>query len=781
MLIILCLQVPGLQSAAGPVQQQNPEQQQEQQQQQPQQQTAKRRVRKRRAPDAAELVPGPEQADGQQLGWGGSKRRRSTHHRAARDAAQLSNSIHSMLQPSSAPGSPSVVSQPAAAAVAAPAGPLGTDRSSRPGPPGARAPDKQRSRLQRISQEAPAAPATEAVPVPAATEAAAACVVQPVVTDVKHNPSDPAPGAAVSAVQKVSAVGPLASCAAEQAARLAEQQQVQEQQQQQIRSQHEHLSEPALTQQRHEERHTQEHQAKPAPAQQPAAPAVEPAAPAAAAEVAVAVEQVQKPASPPSETSHQQHIAPQHMQQLLPSNEQPLVQQQLQQPEALSPAPDMLQPAAQQQQPLVEQTAVSRDRSQCSLQRADAVRGTAAVNMPAPMAVPATPAAVTSAGEAATAGRLLELAPGAMTPAARALASLAAVPEVKQRCLPPEGVGRTQEEALQYLGSMMGKAKQLKYQGDKRHGMIGAWDVFGLSFYALSTVEFLLYWDTALRLLDRLKKSNQPADKLQQQVNSLSNAQFLRQTGALSTTGMNYCSNCKGPDVAKQALRMLLERLSAISNMRNLHNQRKQLEGHVRLLKTNGSSLGNGSSSSTARLQQQQQQQQTQQGRLHVQAQRAAAAAAVGKPPSPGGSSWSPAGQQAFNKRSPDDSNASNQERVQLAVPGDQGAAAVGAAGAAVGSAAGLQAERALHLAKSERQLMDTMQELLRMTDGMHQTVMRMQQFLESPDVLASEHARAAALHISVLGLDAGMFSIPRVAAHTEAAVMCITKLLRSS
>eukprot|EP00878_Enallax_costatus_P005532 GHUV01005805.1.p1 GENE.GHUV01005805.1~~GHUV01005805.1.p1 ORF type:complete len:454 (+),score=197.01 GHUV01005805.1:155-1363(+) len=402
--------------------------------------------------------------------------------------------------------------------------------------------------------------------------------------------------------------------------------------------------------------------------------------------------------------------------------------------------------------------------------------------MPAPAALSAAQsAAAAAAGPAAPSGRLLELAAGSMTPAAHALAALSSVPEVKQRCLPPEGVGRTQEEAMQYLARMMEKAKQLKHQGDKRQRSVGSWDVFGLSFYALSTVEFLLYWDTAQRFLDKLGAAHQPLDRLQQQVNNLSNAQFLRQTGALSTTGMNHCSNCKGPDVAKQALRMLLERLSAISNMRNLHNQRKQLEGHIRLLKSNGSSIGSSSGGGAVRLQQQH---QAQQGRLQMQAQRAAAAAAVGKPPSPNGGSWSPAGQQAFNKRSPDDSNASNQERVQLPVGADQVAAAAGAGGApaaAAGHAAGVQAERALHLAKSERLLMDSMQELLRMTDGMNQTVMRMQQFLESPEVLSNEHARAAALHISVLGLDAGMFSIPRVAAHTEAAVMCITKLLRSS
>ncbi|WIA39200.1 hypothetical protein OEZ86_005325 [Tetradesmus obliquus] len=370
-------------------------------------------------------------------------------------------------------------------------------------------------------------------------------------------------------------------------------------------------------------------------------------------------------------------------------------------------------------------------------------------------------------------------------------------PGKQRRVLPPEDRPvRSQEEALAFLQGVMEKAKQLKHQGDRRYSSLGGWDVFGLSFYALSSVEFLMYWDTLQRLLAKLSAAGQPVDKLRQLHYNLAAQPFLRQTGNLSITGMNACMNCKGPDVAKLALRMLLERISAISHLRSLHNQRKQLEGHIRLLKTNGASLGSGSSNgagssarpAAAAPQQQQPAAQQQQQAARLQAQRAvaAAAAAAGKPRSPSGSSWSPAGaqqQQQFNKRSPDDSNASNQERVQLPVGGEHAAGTGGAAGAAAGGAAaqGGQTERVLALAKSERALMESMQELLKLTDSMHQTVMRIQQFLERPEVLASEHARAAALHISVLGLDAGMFSIPRVAAHTEAAVTCITKLLRSS
>jgi len=299
-----------------------------------------------------------------------------------------------------------------------------------------------------------------------------------------------------------------------------------------------------------------------------------------------------------------------------------------------------------QKQP--EQTAVSRDRSQCSLPRAaeqqvtTAVQGAGVVSTPVPAAVLA--AQPLTAATVSDGGRLLERAPGTSTPAARALASLSAVPEVKQRILPPDDCPVcTQEEAINYLATVMSKAKSLKHQGDKRQASMGGWDVFGLAYYALSSVEFLLYWDTALKLLSKLRAAGQPVDKLQHHLQNLSTTQFLRQTGALCTTAMAICSNCKGPDMAKQALRMLLERLSAVTNMKHLHSQHKHLESHIRVLKSGGAVLGpsgGSSSSSTSQQrvpQQQQQQQQQQAARMQVQSQRTAPVAVSGgsaKPPS---------------------------------------------------------------------------------------------------------------------------------------------------
>lgn len=493
--------------------------------------------------------------------------------------------------------------------------------------------------------------------------------------------------------------------------------------------------------------------AKPTPA---AEEPVNAASPPAAAGV--------KPESPPSETSHQQPIGAAVSQHI----------QQLQQP---------LPPQLPQ-----EQTVVSRDRSQCSLQQPAEPASAAASGANAAVAhvasaaasgsalsTPAVTAAVPAAATAARAPKqhLLELAPAAMTPAARALADLR-VPEVQFKSLPPAGRPvRNQDEALEYVRSLMAAARAKKHFGDERAHKKGH-DVLVLNYYAMSTLMFLQYIDTAQKLARQLAIARQPMEKLQHHINQQLGGGFLKQVSGLCSAALQMASNCKGPDVVKQALRMLLERLGAICQMRHLHSQREALLTHVRLLKSSGSV----SSSSTVASSSQQ----------HVQR------ASSGKPPSHGSS---PHGQQAFNKRSPDDSNTSNQDRVQLPGMGQpdhhspgrlQGvspagaAAAVGALGVgAAGGGSGLAVphEHDLQCAKAEAALVDCMNELLRVTDGMHQTVMRMQQFLESPEVLASEQARTAALHISTLGLDAGMFSIPRVVAHSEAALASLLQYTR--
>ncbi|KIY92892.1 hypothetical protein MNEG_15071, partial [Monoraphidium neglectum] len=69
---------------------------------------------------------------------------------------------------------------------------------------------------------------------------------------------------------------------------------------------------------------------------------------------------------------------------------------------------------------------------------------------------------------------------------------------------------------------------------------------------------------------------------------------------------------------------------------------------------------------------------------------------------------------------------------------------------------------------------------MLRMTEGMHNTVMRLQQFMECPEVQASVPARQAGVHMAALGMDAGMYSVPHMAGHARGAVTCIVQLLRS-
>jgi hypothetical protein len=482
-----------------------------------------------------------------------------------------------------------------------------------------------------------------------------------------------------------------------------------------------------------------------------AASAAEACRPAAAAAAAQAV----KPESPPSETSHQQPITatmPQHL-QLQP----PLVPQLLQ-----------------------EQTAVSRDRSQCSLQQP--VESPAAVaSAGGRLGVGGTAGAAGQGGiarAAAGAGlagamrqpkqHLLELDAAAMTPAAAALGSLV-VPPVSFRPLLPARPFPDQQAAVKHLDGLMVEARAIKHKGDRRVKEKIYWDVHSLTAYARSVLEFLRYWDACQKALKQLSDAGKPADQLKTRVQHNTRSGLLKQVCQLGNTALQCASNCKGQDVQKQAMRMLLERLTAICQLRHLHSQRESLSQYANTLKR----AVPAASSSRPQQQQPQQQQQNQRaggaGRPPVRAAVAAAAAAAG--------SSSPRGKQAFNKRSPDDSNTSHQDRVQMPHPQDQhspgllhhgGSPGAGAAGGAA------NAERELMIAEST--CSEHLSELLKVTDGMHQTVMRMQQFLESPDVLADDDARSAALHISTLGLDAGMFSIPRVVAHAEAALACIVR-----
>jgi hypothetical protein len=509
--------------------------------------------------------------------------------------------------------------------------------------------------------------------------------------------------------------------------------------------------------------------AAPAPAAAAAADKVGPSAPAGGTAAAA---QDLKVESPPSETSHQQPIAtpmPQHL--------------QLQQP---------LQPVVPQLPQ--EQTAVSRDRSQCSMQqpaespaavasagaagglRADGSVGAAAGSL-REFAGTGAPGLAAAGGQAQK--HLLELEASAMTPAALALGSLT-VPTVSFRPVVPDKPFNSQEEAWHYLESMMNEARRKKHTGDSRCKQMGGWDVMSLSYYAYSALEFLRYWDACHKASKQLADAGKPSENLKKRMQYLTSTGLLKQVSQLCTTALQNAGNCKGQDVQKQALRMLLERLCAICQLRHLHSQREMLSQHANLLK--GAVMAPGAGGSGSSKAGQQQVQHAGAGRPPARAVVTAATAAAG------GSS--PRGKQAFNKRSPDDSNTSNQDRVQLpglsnseqhspglvhgSSPGAGGSGAAGGNGAAAGSGVGESQEHALRIA--EGTCAEHLSELLKITDGMHQTVMRMQQFLESPEVLADADARCAALHISTLGLDAGMFSVPRVVAHAEAALVGIVR-----
>jgi hypothetical protein len=241
----------------------------------------------------------------------------------------------------------------------------------------------------------------------------------------------------------------------------------------------------------------------------------------------------------------------------------------------------------------------------------------------------------------------------------------------------------------------------------------------------------------------------------------------MQQTATLMSVGVQSCSNADGPDVAKQVLRLLFERLEAICCMRHFMTQRGAIAARARQLQT---------------------------------AMAAAPAAAAGQqlpataasrhrashPASLVGGASSSGKQQAI---SPEESLSSGHDtgtmvRLPLADAASQqpsvasnggGGRGAGGGGGGGGGAVGLfLPPEAVH---AERFLLATVQGALRMTESMHQTVMRLQQFLESSEVQASRHAKQAALHVSAVGLDAGMYNTFHLTAHARAAQSSILKL----
>lgn len=306
--------------------------------------------------------------------------------------------------------------------------------------------------------------------------------------------------------------------------------------------------------------------------------------------------------------------------------------------------------------------------------------------------------------------------------------------------------------AVQFVSQVFNKAREYKHKGSDRYKSKGnQYDGLSLCHTALSGVAFLEYVDWVTRLRDKLQQSGKPVDKLNEKLPAHQVSDFLLQTAKVLDPAIQGCSNAKAPDVAKQAIRMLLERLSAICHMRSLQAQQKHLQYCTRRIKQCVANQQQPDKSLPISQSAQQQQQQQQPQKLQTCNQQP-------RPPLQNGKTMRP---------SQDDSMTSCQDTMTaVRLP--------------TVDSRGVEVAHAREVQEAERKLLSTMQNMLKMTECMHQTVMRLQQFLESPEVMGNKDAKQAAVHISALGVDAGMYGMKKAAAHARAAVACIMRLLKA-
>ena len=357
--------------------------------------------------------------------------------------------------------------------------------------------------------------------------------------------------------------------------------------------------------------------------------------------------------------------------------------------------------------------------------------------------------------------------------------------------VPMEEVAPNAEAVQKMLDAVMEDAKQLKKKADARMVKLNKqWDVFALCLYALSSVRFMEYMDYLTTMWDVLYKKNAVGNLRHPHTMAI-----YAQTAQMCQMAQQWVSNATGPDVAKQVLKMLLERLTTICSFRHLNTQQRALAEQIRRVKAAAEAAGaNGGGAGAQQQQPQQQQQQLQivrpAGRQQQQQQQqvsrgaraqatvlpaAAVTMAAGSSSSMKAAPAAAATPVGLKKGSPDHSMTSNQDTMTV-VKLSTASPELGRAGSAPGASSA-----SLDVRHAEQLLAQTLSNSLRVTEGIHQNVMRLQQFSESPEVMCNAAAKQAALAVGMLGIDAGMFSVELVARHTRAAVTEILKLLKDA
>ena len=76
-------------------------------------------------------------------------------------------------------------------------------------------------------------------------------------------------------------------------------------------------------------------------------------------------------------------------------------------------------------------------------------------------------------------------------------------------------------------------------------------------------------------------------------------------------------------------------------------------------------------------------------------------------------------------------------------------------------------------------QVTKTVGSMLRMMESMHRSVLALQAFVERPEVQASLPLKQAAVHISAVGLEMGMYDLLQVLGHARAVTDLLYNVLK--
>mmetsp|Transcript_40163 Transcript_40163/g.89110 ORF Transcript_40163/g.89110 Transcript_40163/m.89110 type:complete len:587 (+) Transcript_40163:120-1880(+) len=269
-------------------------------------------------------------------------------------------------------------------------------------------------------------------------------------------------------------------------------------------------------------------------------------------------------------------------------------------------------------------------------------------------------------------------------------------------------------------------AQNVKRSADQQRGSVTSpWSIVALSKYVESALMFM----EACEYILQMPKSH---DR-QVRVKGLYGA-----TAELLSYAIKFVETAKGSDMAKEALRILAERLCAVCCMREAAHGANRYTSEATRIDT-----------MLAKYKQQQKQQQ---------------------PPAPAPGRNLPAGPSAGNAikqaaHSPDDSTNSSQDVVSASQQQQQL------------QRQQLTASMMAELSQVQQRLMGAAKQVARFSEMIRRSTINFQAFIERADFKTSNDAKLASMHMAVVCMDVGMIDGYKLIAHAHEAIARIRLL----